>query len=96
MLVTAGHQHVAPDTDSKIADWWLQTRDADPDKVRRAFDSLVLLVTWIIWKERNGRVFDCTARTSSQVLDAITAGLNAYIATGYRCLGSLSLLLVAG
>lgn len=38
-------------------DWWLRHRARLQADCRPAFDSLVLLVTWALWKERNARVF---------------------------------------
>lgn len=34
-------------------DWWLQNRLLLPSMLRRGFDSLVILVAWCLWKERN-------------------------------------------
>jgi hypothetical protein len=41
--------------------WWLSSEHAGyrlSSNFRRGFDSLLLLVSWLIWKERNSRVFD--------------------------------------
>jgi hypothetical protein len=46
----------------------------------------VLLVAWVIWKERNARTFRSTARTSSQVIDVVMDELNTLVAVGYGCL----------
>ena len=43
---------------STLLDWWLLERAALPQAIRRSFDSLVLLVTWLLWKERNRHTFD--------------------------------------
>jgi len=88
LLASAGHQHLAPGNDSTLADWWLLTRDEVPGTFRRAFDSLVLLVAWIMWKERNNRTFSNVAMTTTQVLAVVTEELDAYIGAGYRCLAS--------
>ena len=85
----AGLQHLAPGNDSTLADWWLLTRDAVPETIRRAFDSLVLLVAWVIWKERNSRTFSNVAKTTTQVIAVVTEELDAYIGAGYRRLASL-------
>jgi hypothetical protein len=86
LLARVGLQHLAPESITTLADWWLQTRRDIPDSHRRAFDSLVLLVAWVIWKERNARTFRSTARTSSQVIDAVTDELNTLVTAGYGCL----------
>jgi len=89
LLVKAGQQHLGPGHDSTVADWWLQTRDAVPDTFMRAFDSLVLLVSWVIWKERNNRTFNNATKTTIQVLALISDEIDSYIAVGYWCFASL-------
>lgn len=87
-----GLQHLALDQHAALVDWWLQAHEAVPQEQRRAFDSMVLVVSWILWKERNVRTFDLKSRTSNQVIDAIKDEINAYIGAGYRCLASLAAL----
>ena len=48
LLASTGLQHLGPRIDSTMADWWLQTRADFPEMFRRGFDSLILLVSWII------------------------------------------------
>ena len=62
---------------------------AFPQTFRRGFDSLVLLVSWVIWKERNRWTFDRDARTTAQVLSVIHEEADACIAAGFRSLSSL-------
>jgi hypothetical protein len=59
------------------------------ETLRRGFDSLVLLVSWIIWKERNRRTLDRIVKTSMQVLDAIREEADACVAAGFRTLAPL-------
>jgi hypothetical protein len=42
-----------------------------PNLFRRGFDSLVLLVSWKLWKERNRRTFDGITKTPAEVLVSI-------------------------
>lgn len=88
LLAPAGIDHLAPQPTSLFADWWLLARETVPADGRRAFDSLVLATSWIIWKERNRRTFDNIARMTTQVLDAITEELDSYVAAGFRCLAT--------
>lgn len=89
LLASVGIQHLAPQPTSSLADWWLMVREAVPADGRRAFDSLALVASWIMWKERNGRTIDNIARTTSQVLAAITTELDSYVSAGYQCLAPL-------
>jgi hypothetical protein len=38
-------------------EWWLHRRLILSSEQCRGFDSLVLLVSWEVWKERNARIF---------------------------------------
>lgn len=42
-----------------------------PEHLHKGFDSLVLLFSWQLWKERNSRVFDCSLSSVSVVLGSI-------------------------
>ena len=46
-----------PSTDAKLITWWLATRKMIAKARRMAFDSVVILVAWNIWLQRNARVF---------------------------------------
>jgi hypothetical protein len=74
-----------------MADWWQQTRAAIPKVFRKKnFDSLVLLTTWNLWKERNQRTFDSKARTPSQLFALILEEVDSGITAGFRSLVSLT------
>jgi len=42
---------------SEFTLWWLRSRKRMRKASRKSFDSLVILVAWTLWKERNQRVF---------------------------------------
>ena len=46
----------------------LHTRALVPETLCRGFDSLVLLVSWEIWKKRNRRTFDDKSISTTQLL----------------------------
>jgi hypothetical protein len=43
----------------------MDARQLVPSQLRRGFDSVVLLVSWRLWKKRNSRVFDNVATAAS-------------------------------
>lgn len=48
-----GHQHLTPQMDSTLVIWWLSSRKRIPSTQRKTFDSIVCLVIWRIWLQRN-------------------------------------------
>ena len=42
---------------SDLVHWWLLSSKQLRKELRKPFDSLVILVAWILWKERNQRIF---------------------------------------
>jgi hypothetical protein len=48
---------MTPSSDDLFMEWWLQSRKLAARAQHLAFDSLILLVVWLILLERNGRVF---------------------------------------
>ena len=79
----------APHQTSTLLDWWLLGRATLPQDLRRSFDSLVLLVTWCLWKERNRRTFDRRSMTPPELLISILEEADTWIGAGF---GSLALL----
>ncbi|CAM0911794.1 unnamed protein product [Alopecurus aequalis] len=55
--------HLTPEAGAALIDWWPEARLRVPRQSRKGFDSIVLLTVWVLWKERNSRVFDCHATT---------------------------------
>jgi hypothetical protein len=50
---------------------------------------LLILVNWIIWRERNARTFDRRFSTSQQIITLIKCDATAWIAAGARQLATL-------
>ncbi|TVU34142.1 hypothetical protein EJB05_15971, partial [Eragrostis curvula] len=46
-----------PNGELPYASWWLRSRKRVPKRLRPGFDTLLILVAWRIWNERNNRVF---------------------------------------
>ena len=77
-----GWGEVAPDSQAAIlAEWWRIPRDA-----RKGFDSLVVLVSWLLWKERNNRTFDRRARSAREFQAAVCDEIVMWIQGGFKSL----------
>jgi hypothetical protein len=87
-----GFPAMVPSSDDSLLDWWLRTRDTFPETLRRSFDSLVLLVSWCLWKERNRRTFDHRASTTTELLGRTLEEADVWIASGFRSLALLTAL----
>jgi hypothetical protein len=70
-------------------DQWLGERKLIPKDLRRGFDALFLLVSWLIWKERNSRVFERFATMTAWLLPKILDECNAWVAAGFRRIAPL-------
>ena len=85
-------QHLVPPDGFYLSEWWQNTRTTILKPFKHCFDSLVLLVSWMVWNERNWRTFDSIARTPSQLFALILEEADAWIAAGFRGLASLIVL----
>ncbi|WVZ49513.1 hypothetical protein U9M48_000862 [Paspalum notatum var. saurae] len=47
-----------PDALSRFNFWWCQASKSLPNGLRKGFNSLVILVSWELWKHRNACVFE--------------------------------------
>lgn len=82
-------QHLAPSGDDQLPEWWLRARSRVPPSLSRALDSLVLLITWNLWKERNRRVFDKKQKQVTALLEQIGEEADSWIAAGFNSLALL-------
>ena len=51
-----------------LADWWYGARKRISKDDRRCFDFLVVLLCWLLWKERNNGTFNRRVRTINDFL----------------------------
>ena len=69
VLHKVGWERVMPNTHTySLASWWSEARKELPKVDRCGFDSLVILVSWLLWKERNDRTFDRRVRMVDEVV----------------------------
>lgn len=40
-------------------------------QLRREFDSLCLILSWLVWKERNARIFENRRKSPSQLFGGV-------------------------
>jgi len=59
-----------PSGDDDLGEWWLHQRRRVDQASRPLFDSLLLLVAWSVWKDRNCRVFGRPASSVHTVVQA--------------------------
>jgi len=82
-----GWGEVAPDSQAAIlAEWWTAARKRIPRDARKGFDSLVVLVSWLLWKERNNRTFDRRARSAREFQAAVGNEIVMWIQGGFKSL----------
>ena len=74
-----------PDSQAfNLAVWWAAARKRIPRDTRKGFDSLVVLVSWLLWKERNNRTFDRRARTAQEMQAEVVDEIVMWIQAGYK------------
>ena len=89
-----GWQSLAPPSDSfSLADWWASARKRLLKHDRRKLDSIIILISWILWLERNKRVFDRQARSAQQLLSLIADEAVQWGLAGYTHVQALALAL---
>ncbi|GJN32057.1 hypothetical protein PR202_gb20530 [Eleusine coracana subsp. coracana] len=91
VLRRMGWQQLAPSPHDSMVDWWIEARKRVAKACRRAFDSLVVLVVWSLWVERNARVFrqrsKSTTALATHVLDELDWWCRAGSVDRSRCFG---------
>ena len=61
VLTWANVQTLTPTTSISLQNWWQEARKTIMGKKQKKFDSIVMLTSWSLWKERN-RVFEKTSK----------------------------------
>jgi hypothetical protein len=69
--------------DGGVSAWWLQRRLLLDSVKRRGFDSLVLLVSWEVWKERNARIFRNEVSTAAAIAKRVHDEGSQWIDAGF-------------
>jgi hypothetical protein len=61
-------------------------------EVRPSFDSMVLLVTWTLWKERNARVFRRRASAAPAMAKEMLMEAELWCDAGFRSLAAFAMI----
>ncbi|XP_071676666.1 uncharacterized protein [Lolium perenne] len=72
-LTRLGSQLQVPQENTNLERWWTEARKRLRREDRREFDTLVLLIAWTLWKQRNARVFGNLERqlSTEQTIDSV-------------------------
>ncbi|WVZ74315.1 hypothetical protein U9M48_022514 [Paspalum notatum var. saurae] len=85
-----GWHSLTPELGDEIMVWWSRIRKRLPKELRKGCDALVLLVLWMIWKERNSRVFDRGGASPQLLVSKLLAKANLWELAGFNALPSLA------
>jgi hypothetical protein len=78
------HLHAWTD-DLNLEGWWSKLLNEASDN-RKALSSIIMLVSWTIWKERNARIFNHRSAPTAVLLNIIKIEVKLWVAVGGKCL----------
>ncbi|KAF2913727.1 hypothetical protein DAI22_10g108000 [Oryza sativa Japonica Group] len=74
---------------TSLEDWWIQTIHAMNKDKRSGVKSILILLSWEIWKERNSRVFQGIEASPQTITNRISDEIWLWRACGARGIQSL-------
>ena len=69
--------------DQWLVPWWTQARKNIHKDERKCFDSMVILICWILWKERKNRTFDRSIATIQEVIVRVVDEIIVWFLAGF-------------
>lgn len=93
VLAPAGLLDLLPTGSDDLESWWLGRRQRFEGTARATFDSMVLLISWTLWKERNERTFSRNTSTNAGLLQKVIKEANDWVLAGFRSLAPFCSLL---
>jgi hypothetical protein len=84
-----GMADLAPSREELVAVWWLRVRKVVAKPSRKGFDTLVLLVAWSLWKERNSRVHEQAALQPVALVGDILEDARLWARAGFVSIAAL-------
>lgn len=90
VLTTLGVNPLMPVAEMELMDWWTDLRRGHNKFKKKGIDSAVMLVTWCIWKERNGRTFGSRPTNDvNQMFDIVMKEGQLWVMAGAKWLAAL-------
>lgn len=86
LLLPLGLLSLAPQAMEDVCSWWLRQRERLDSSLRAAFDSLLLLVSWLAWKERNNRTFTRPATGARELYLLVIKEAEDWTLAGFKTL----------
>jgi len=78
-----------PSGEHDLGAWWIDQRKRIDETSRPLFDSLLLLISLMLWKEHNARVVGRAPSSAHDIVAAITIEGEEWAAAGYAPLLAL-------
>lgn len=91
-LLSVGLHRCTPAGQPTLENFWISARQKVSFSRRRGLDSCIILTSWMIWKERNNRVFNKVSSPLGPLLHRIFDNFRLWRSAGARCLQSLPML----
>jgi hypothetical protein len=85
-LHSIGWERITLTPGAVLSAWWMDARCQVRKELRKGFELVVLLVSWLLWKECNSRVFDNVASTAAQAARKVLDEGDEEIAAGFTAL----------
>lgn len=86
LLQPVGLTALVPEQEENLGEWWLSQRRRLDRSARPAFDSLILLIAWMLWKERNDRTFQRTFRSVQEIVVMVVREAKDWVRAGFKSL----------
>ena len=88
-LTHCGLGHLVPTPNDSLIEWWPGSRDLIPPAERKGFDSVAILTVWMLWKERNNRIFQRSAVVARELCRRIEEEVRLWKISGAKGLAHI-------